>query len=51
VLKDKTSEEAFIEEKPNVSHFKVFGSPIYNHVPKEKRRKLEPSNMKGILVL
>jgi hypothetical protein len=50
VLKDKTPKEAFTREKPDVSHFKVFGSPVYIHVPEEKRMKLEPSNLKGILV-
>jgi hypothetical protein len=50
VLKEKTPEEAFIGEKPNVSHFRVFGSLVYIHVLEEKRTKLEPSSLKGILV-
>jgi hypothetical protein len=50
VLKEKTPKEAFTGEKPDVSHFRVFGSLIYIHVPKEKRTKLEPSSLKGILV-
>jgi hypothetical protein len=50
MLKDKTLEEAFTREKPDVSHFQVFGSPIYIHVLEEKRTKLEPSSLKGILV-
>jgi hypothetical protein len=37
-------------EKLDVSHFRVFGSPVYIHVPEEKRTKLEPSSLKGILV-
>lgn len=49
VLKNKTQEEAFPREKTNVSHFQVFGSPLYIHVPKEKRKKLEPF-MKGVFV-
>lgn len=28
ILKDKTLEEAFTGEKPQVSHFHVFGCPI-----------------------
>ena len=30
----------FTGEKPKVSHLKIFGCPIYIHVPKEKRSKL-----------
>lgn len=33
----KTPEEVFIGKKPNVSHFRIFGCPVYFHVPKEKR--------------
>jgi hypothetical protein len=50
VLKDKTLEESFTKEKPNVSHFRVFQSPIYIHVLEEKRIKFEPSSLKSILV-
>jgi hypothetical protein len=40
----------FIGNKPNVSHLRIFGCPLYAHVPKEKRKKLEPSRRKGILI-
>lgn len=40
----------FTGKKPNVSHFRNFGSPIYFHVPKEKRRKLGASGKNGIFV-
>lgn len=33
-----------------MSHFRVFGSIVYIHVPEEKRTKLQPSNFKGLLV-
>lgn len=36
--------------KPNLSHLRIFGCPIYIHIPKEKRTKLEPSGKKGILI-
>ena len=36
----KTPEEVFTGKKPDVSHFKIFGCPVYFHVPKEKRNKL-----------
>jgi hypothetical protein len=50
VLKDKTPEEAFTSEKPQVAHLCVFDCPIYIHIPNEKRTKLEPSSLKGIFV-
>jgi hypothetical protein len=50
ILKDKTPKEAFIGEKPQVSHFCVFGCLVYIHILEEKRTKLEPSSLKGIFV-
>jgi transposase InsO family protein len=50
ILRNMTSEEAFIGVKPEVGHFKIFGCPIYFHVPKEKRSKLDPSGRKGTFV-
>jgi hypothetical protein len=47
ILGDKTPEEAFTSVKPEVSHLRIFGCPVYIHVPKEKRTKLEPSGKKG----
>ena len=47
-LGNKTPEEMFTCEKPEVSHLKIFCCPIYLHVPKEKRSKLDPSGKKGI---
>ncbi len=37
-----TPEEKFTSKKPNVSHLKVFGCIAYEHVPDEKRSKLDP---------
>ena len=42
-MKDMTLEEAYIDVKPKVSHLRIFGCPVYIHVPKEKRTKLEPT--------
>jgi hypothetical protein len=39
----KTPEEMFTGNKPEVSHIKIFGCPVFIHIPKEKRNKLEPS--------
>jgi hypothetical protein len=36
--------------KPEIRHFRIFGCPVYLHVPKEKRSKLEPSGRKGTFV-
>ena len=46
----KTPEEMFTGKKPEVSHLKIFGCPIFIHIPKEKRNKLEPSGKKRIFV-
>ena len=46
----KTREELFIVKKPDVFHFRIFGCPIYFHVPKEKINKLEASGKKGTFV-
>jgi hypothetical protein len=40
----------FTRKKPEVSHLKIFGCPVFVHIPKEKRNKLEPSGKKGIFV-
>jgi hypothetical protein len=46
----KTPEEMFTGKKPEVSHLKIFGYPLFIHIPKEKRNKLDPSGKKGIFV-
>jgi hypothetical protein len=50
ILKNTTSEEAFTGVKPEVGHFRIFGCPVYFHVPKEKRSKLDPSGRNGTFV-
>jgi hypothetical protein len=45
-----TLEEMFSGNNPKVSHLKIFGCPVFVHVPKEKRTKLDPSEKKGIFV-
>jgi len=47
VLDEKTLEEVFTCEKPNISHLHIFGCHVYIHIPKEKRAKMEPSRKKG----
>ena len=43
-------ESVFTGSKPEVSHFRIFGSPTYCHVPNEKRKKLDMTAEKGYLV-
>ena len=50
VLGDKTLEETFTGEKPEVGHLRIFGCLVYIHVLKEKRTKMEPSGKKGTFV-
>jgi hypothetical protein len=50
VLEDKNLEEAFFGVKLEIGHFRIFGCPIYIHVPIEKRTKLEPSGEKGLFI-
>jgi len=50
VLEQVKPEEAFTVHKSDVSHFHIFSSLVYCHVPEEKRKKLEPAIEKGILV-
>jgi hypothetical protein len=50
VLGNKTPKEMFTGKKPEVNHLRIFGCPMYVHVPKDKRSKLDPSGKKGIFV-
>ena len=50
VLENKTHEEVFFGKKPKFSYHRIFGCPMYIHIPKEKRTKLDPSGKKGIFV-
>jgi hypothetical protein len=46
----KTPEEIFSGKKPEESHLKIFGCPVFVHILKEKRTKLDPLGKKGIFV-
>jgi hypothetical protein len=46
----KTPKEMFSGKNPEVSHLKISGCPVFVHIPKEKRNKLDPSGKKGIFV-
>jgi hypothetical protein len=49
-LKEKIPEEVFSGIKSQVGHLRIFGCPMYIHIPKEKRTKMEPSGKKGVFV-
>ena len=49
VLDMSTPEEAFTSKKPDISHLRIFGSPVYIHVTKDARKRLEPTAEVGIL--
>ena len=46
----KTPYELWYNKTPNISHLKLFGSEVYVHIPKEKRRKWDQKGRKGIFV-
>jgi len=50
VLDFKAPAEVFTSKKTDVSHFRIFGCPVYCHVPKEKRNKLDAFGKKGTFV-
>ena len=50
VLRNITLEEAWISIKPDVSHFRVFGSDAWAHIPDAKHKALEPKSEKYIFV-
>jgi hypothetical protein len=50
ILKDKTPEGVFSGIKPEEGDLRIFGCPVYIHVPKEKRTKMEPLDKKGVFV-
>jgi transposase InsO family protein len=50
ILKDKTPEEVFSGIKPEVWHLRIFGCPVYIHVPKEKGTMMEALGKKVVFV-
>ena len=50
VLKNKTPEEVFSGKKPEFNRLRIFGCPVYIHIPKEKKMKLDPLGKKSIFV-
>jgi hypothetical protein len=50
VLENKTPEEVFSGKFPEVSHLRIFGCPVYIHIPKDKRTKLDPSGNENLII-
>ena len=46
----KTPYEAWSGHKPNVSHFRVFGSKAWTRIPPKKRKDLQPQTNECIMV-
>jgi len=50
ILNNMKLNEAFTGKKPSVDHLHIFGCLVYIHVPKDKRKKLDPASLRGIFV-
>ena len=50
VLGRMTPEEAFTSKKPSVSHFRIFGSLAYCHIPSDTYTKLDHIAERGYFV-
>ena len=50
ILGMKRPKEAFSGKRPDVGHFRIFGSSVYCHVTNDARKKLEPTAELAILV-
>ena len=46
----KTPKELYTRKKPEVRHLNIFGFPVYVHILKKKRTKLDPYEKKRIFV-
>ena len=44
-LKGTTPFECWTGKKPKVSHFRIFGSRAWAHIPTDKRKALEPQSV------
>jgi len=42
--------ELWFNKTPDINNLKIFGSEVYAHIPKEKRRKWDQKGRKGIFV-
>lgn len=47
---NKTPNELFFGKKPSIAHLRIFGSPVFTHISKPGRTKLDPCLKKCILL-
>ncbi|KAJ3676254.1 hypothetical protein LUZ60_003666 [Juncus effusus] len=50
MLGEKTPQETWSGQKPTVSHFKVFGSVAYAHIPDQRMTKLDDKSKKFVFI-
>ena len=50
VIDNWTPEEVFSGKIPEVIHLRIFGCPVYMHVPKDKRSTLDPTGKWDIFI-
>ncbi|KAL4089751.1 hypothetical protein QTP88_024723 [Uroleucon formosanum] len=48
--KGKPPYELYYKVVPYIKHLRVFGTVVYTHIPKQKRRNWDPKSEKGIFV-
>ena len=48
ILEMKTPEKVYSGKRPDVGHFRLFGSSVYFHVTKDAWKKLDPTTKLGI---
>ena len=48
--KNMTSYKLLIDQKPRIDHLRVFGSPAWVMIPKEKRKKLDVKSEEGVVI-
>lgn len=47
---EKSPYELWHDKRANIDHLRIFGSEMFVHIPKEKRRKLDPKAVKCVFV-
>jgi hypothetical protein len=50
MVKYSTPYEAWFYRKPNVSHFKIFGSTCFVYIPSQQRQKLDGKPIRRVFI-
>lgn len=48
--KNETPFELLNKKQPDISHLMIFGFKAFVHIPDQKRKKLDPKSIEGVLV-